>query len=290
MVNNSTLLKKLKQYSVLSGAMMATAGIANAQVVHTDIDPDVVLNSDGDQYMLDLENNGIPDFVLQTNVNGNNYYAGIYMSYLSNEIAGTLQPNGFGANFGYPYALAQGEIIDDNQPWINIYDLLFHYNGYSVFFPPGMVIIVDGNTVGNWIGVTDHYLGLKFTDGTDLFFGWARCDVTADATTITIKDYAYNATAETPIAAGEGQAIGIAENGSNNFRIFGYEGIVNIEVKDKDVEDAVVTISNMLGQTVIDKNLSDAITRLDLNEYGKGIYMVKIQRGGEQFAKKVSFR
>lgn len=291
--DNPKLLKKLKEYSALSGSLVAISGLANAQVVYTDIDPDVVLSSDGDQYQLDLENNGIFDYVFQTtNPNSGYYYAGVYMYYLSNEIAGTLKPNYFGANYGYPYALAQGEIIDDGLAFINIYDLLFSTTGGNgpFFFVPGLVSIFGGNTVGNWIGVTDHYLGLKFTDGTDFFFGWARCDATADGSTIVIKDYAYNATPETAIGAGEGQPIGIAENNSKNFRVFGYEGVVNIMINDKDVNGAIVTVTNTLGQTVIHQSLNDVITRINLNGYGKGIYLVTIQRGSEQFAMKVSFR
>ena len=289
--DNSTLLRKLKQYSALSGALIATAGVADAQVVYTNVIPDEIINGDGDTYNLDLDNNGVPDYVFQTAVNGTYRYAGVYMYYATNIIAGiyyTNSSNGF--KYGYPFALAAGIPIDDNLSFFDIYDILFTYQSQNVFIVPGMFSIFGGSSVGYWGGQVDQYLGLKFTDGTNNYFGWARCDVSDDATTITVKDYAYNATAETAIGAGEGLPTGIAGNNTMNFRVFGYEGVVNIIVNDRNLEDANVTVTNMLGQTVINSALSDVITRIDLNQYGKGIYMVTIQRGEESFSKKVSFR
>ena len=62
---NSTLLKKLKQYSALAAPMLATAGFASGQVVYHDIVPDRILtgNSPADTMLVDMNNDGVIDFV-----------------------------------------------------------------------------------------------------------------------------------------------------------------------------------------------------------------------------------
>src|ERR1044071_81070 len=94
--NNSTLLKKLKQYSALVGPALVTAGVANAQILYTDIDPDVVIAPDAgmrDAIALDLNADGTADYEFTA---GNNFSqqggtivntVGAY-PYSSNEIQG----------------------------------------------------------------------------------------------------------------------------------------------------------------------------------------------------------
>jgi hypothetical protein len=74
------------------------------------------------------------------------------------------------------------------------------------------------------------------------------------------------------------------------LNIFGYEGVANIFVNDGKLDGASVTVTNMLGQTMVKQGLSNRATHIDLNQFGKGIYLVTVQRGEEVFSKKVSFR
>ncbi len=67
-------------------------------------------------------------------------------------------------------------------------------------------------------------------------------------------------------------------------------GVVNVIINDGQFDGAVVSVTNVLGQTVLTQSLNAQINRIDLNDFGKGIYMVTIQRGDEHFARKVSFR
>jgi hypothetical protein len=291
---NSTLVKKLKQYSAITAPMIALAGVANAQVIYTDIS-DVTLSTPGDSYDLDLNNDGNVDFVLQLQTNTSFQRAGIAPYPLStgnpNAILGTY----YFANpaiFPYPALLAQGDPINAAQPQFNLASIAFTVSSNLVYIQPAFLSIYNGSTYGKWQGgVTDGYVGLKFTDGTDNFFGWARCDVNDVATQIVIKDYAYNTNPDQALFAGQGDPAGIGTvNQSSSFNVFGFEGVANVFVNDGKFDGTTVTITNMLGQTMVNQVLNNRSSRFDLNQFGKGIYMVTVQRGDEVFSKKVSFR
>ena len=116
---NSTLLKKLKQYSALAAPMIAVAGLANGQAVYGVID-DTLSDESGDNtgaaVTLDLDNDGNPDFVFAafSSVSGAAYK-------LNLAGAAPYSANGNGivgytaGGFYYPSALSAGVTIDQNQ-------------------------------------------------------------------------------------------------------------------------------------------------------------------------------
>src|SRR5690349_12129145 len=64
---NSTLRKRLKQYSAFAGSIFAFANISNAQVVYKDLDPDLEFDAvnpfPGDVLPFDFNNDGNIDFI-----------------------------------------------------------------------------------------------------------------------------------------------------------------------------------------------------------------------------------
>ncbi len=133
---NSTLGKRLKQYSALTGSLLAIAGTSDAQIVYTDVNPDRVLSSVGDTMQLDLDNDGITDYVFRTiqyNTNTASWYrAGLvpspYTTSNPNQLVGyAAAPFPDGTVFAYPSALAQGATIDDNSPMIGMQDVVFSW-------------------------------------------------------------------------------------------------------------------------------------------------------------------
>jgi len=297
--HNSTLLKRLKQYSMLASPLVAAAGMANAQVLYHDIDPDDTLKSvsafPGDTYALDLNNDGTNDFVFFAFKGGS--YAGIalamnYTATNTNALMGNLTSTS-GPNhrpLGLVSALASNQNIDVNQNFFSLSQLIFTSTN-QFFIPPMITYYTNGSAGGLWTGgVTDHYVGLRFTDGTNKYYGWVRCDIPADASMVIIKDFAYNSTPNEGLFAGQGNPLGINEVNNASFGIFGYEGVANVIIKDGELNNAFVTVTNMMGQQVVNQPLTDKISRIDLNQFGKGLYVVTIHRGGEQFSKKVSFR
>src|SRR4029079_6070694 len=106
--------------------------------------------------------------------------------------------------------------------------------GGASFFLPGMATYYTSSaaTVGFWGGGgTDHYLGLRFSDGTDTFYGWIRCDVANHAESLTVKDYAYNANPNEGLFAGQGDPTAVQPvNANSPFGIFAFEGTASVMV------------------------------------------------------------
>lgn len=295
---NSTLSKRLKQYSALAGSM-AVAGVAHGQVMYNDI-PDTVFTAmnvyPGDTLALDLNNDGIADFnfVAWKNTSSTSYFAfGLimhpYTASNPNSIEGSVTTAGVKL-FGKVSELALHDNVSSNQPFFNFGSML---NATSSFNYPILLSVSYGIVkAGFWQpGETDHYAGLKFSDVTGAHYGWVRIDVDSTVSSITIKDYAYNQTPDAPLFAGQGSPLGVSEaNQPSNFNILAYEGVATIFVNEGKIEDCTVTVTNMLGETIIRQPLSNRTTRIDLNQYATGIYLISVQRGNEIFSRKISFR
>src|SRR4026207_2265880 len=168
---NSTLSKRLKQYSALAGSMLVVTGIAQGQVVYTDIPDDTLVGVPfpGDAYFLDLDNDGIVDYVIGSIV-GSTYRVDFAVMYAGgstdpNGIAGSVQPFGGSSFIGYPSALALFDNIDNNLNFFK-FNNLSNPSG-SIFFPAMLSAYVTSTgsaEFGNWLGgVSDHYLGFKFS-------------------------------------------------------------------------------------------------------------------------------
>ena len=67
------------------------------------------------------------------------------------------------------------------------------------------------------------------------------------------------------------------------------EGFGMIEYS-ADFNGAVATVVNMNGETIVRKMIDDKLTRIDINHFAKGIYMVWIQKGESVVSKKISFQ
>ena len=161
-------------------------------IVYTDIDPDFKSENLNDSYNLDLNNDQIIDFT----VSSDSYESWDWLGIASN-------PN------------VENGIISTT-PWyshpvpLNIGKEIFNLRGYSngeSFQTWGVFTVGDcfGGEQGciyDWKNKVDMYLGLRFNLKGRIHYGWARLDV-ASVTQWVIKDYAYNATPNMPILAGQ---------------------------------------------------------------------------------------
>lgn len=191
---SESLKNRLKAYSLTAGAI--TAGITgiNAQVVYTDIDPDVT----GDSLYLDLNNDGTDDFVFlaSADVVGSsssfNVYRNFGVALNNNAIAGTVS-----SSYLYPYAFSSGSIIDGNKAFNS--GTNFQTLGWDYF---AISATNAAYTFGNIrVGGSEAYIGLRLDVDGQTHYGWARLQLNLGGT-ITIMDYAYEANACVGIAAG----------------------------------------------------------------------------------------
>ncbi|HYV95202.1 MAG TPA: T9SS type A sorting domain-containing protein [Chitinophagales bacterium] len=195
-MKNATLSKKLKQYSAMAGCLLAGSKLADAQIVYTDVNPDAVsLNS---VYSLDLNNDGLVDYWITTYLySSTGTETGyVYVSPVdNNEVANVENYPGAQIEF-YPAVLNAGDNIDPQLKWDDMSSQTLAY--FSLSFTSGYRY-----TSGNWISQEKKYLGLRFNFNGELHYGWVRLSVSSEASPCTILDYAYEATPNKMIKAGD---------------------------------------------------------------------------------------
>ncbi len=192
-----TYHKRLAQYASLSIAFIAI-NEADAQVAYSDIDPDIILDSDFDDAGIDMDSNGVYDFAF-TNQSFTvedftlgtllfqKILAGPYV--IENAIAGTSNYifTAYGTVYRfYPYALEDSIPVNN---YLSFQNWGFQRMAFKTYFEDGTL----WDKGGNWYPeVLDHYLGMRFIDTAGCnHYGWIRCDVKDEGRTLVIKDYAY---------------------------------------------------------------------------------------------------
>lgn len=274
-MSTSTLNKKIKSYSALASSIALMSSQADAQIIYTDINPDSTATLSGTSFNLDLDNGGVVDFTFNLTIGtGSSTSQGVGVSAAgTNAVAGSTI-----GSYTYPLALNNGDTIKSTLQFnVGSSQSMASYFG-------------SGYSFGNWLGVADKYIGLQFYIGTQLHYGWARLDVTATANQFTIKDYAYNATPNEYIIAGE-MGVGINENElMAATSIYSAEKNVIISfLKDQPI-NAVVKISNALGQEIYNQALIEKETSINLSKEKTGIYFVTITNKNSVYTKKVYLR
>jgi hypothetical protein len=273
---NKDLQKRLGKYTAAAAALVGATG-ANAQIVYTDVNPDFAHPGNEIGYGLDLNNDANFDFALfsadTTLASGNRVRYTVVAPYgtaaASNAIAGE-------APGGYDYALAlnSGQMIDNTLNWIAATNTM----AYNV------------NTANpyneNWNGVTDKYLGLKFVVAGNTHYGWARLDVLAIADIWTLKDYAFNASPNTGLTAGQMTGVSTLSMESLVHFVNQPNNTVKVVVNGGLTEGAITLVSAN-GQTVSTGNVDADQYIVDLNGLAAGIYVINAEFAEGSMTKKV---
>ncbi|NNF58980.1 MAG: T9SS type A sorting domain-containing protein, partial [Rhodothermaceae bacterium] len=260
------------------------APAADAQITYMDVDPDETVQ--GNTFDLDIDGDGAADVqFFQTigtvAVAGDRPIAGV-----DNLGTGTAFVGYAGPYFNYPSALDVGAEIGPaaNFPADDFTVLGSTYGPYGPYGP--------------WAagGQTDKYLGVQFmAGGGTTHYAWVRLDVAPNSASITVKDFAFEATPDTPIDAG---AMGVAIEpgpdglpGTHNLSAafpnpFNAGARFTLEVAEQ--QDVRVEVFNALGQRVA--TLHDgALTAGTIHEFdidgsdlASGVYLIRT--AGERFS------
>ncbi|MGL5890012.1 MAG: T9SS type A sorting domain-containing protein [Bacteroidia bacterium] len=279
----ATLLRKdkLKAYSALAGAVTATAGALDAQIVYRDITPDFIV-TDTTQYRLDMDLNGTIDFTFQTLDTTITAYAVPAQLAIANcelppasGIAGYVYQT-------YPFVdtLATGDFIDVGSSWNPQYA---NYGAHLL----GAYAIGFG-AFGEWLAASDKYMGARFVINSQIHYGWVRLSVSANADTITVKDLAYNQNPN--LGIGAGLTVGVNENTPvSPVSVHTFDGALFVAFTQPP-QEARVSMYNATGQQVIMQEINDASTRIDVSGLATGCYFVRVENGAEVTTKKVYLR
>lgn len=225
---NPRLDKSLAAYVVAASAagvsMLALARPAEAKIAftpaHTAIGPRTSL-------LLDLNNDGVNDFLLSNWQYGHASHLSIAQQAPANEI------------FDNAVALPAGVPIGPRGPFLN----------NALLAQQSSVSGSSGN-LGPWKDARNRFLGLKFSINGETHYGWARMTVTAKGDIVaTLTGYAYETIPNRPIIAGkisgpeDASAVGPAEmlSPSHESATLGMlaRGAASVAIWRRDEEDAV---------------------------------------------------
>lgn len=285
-MNKSLLKEKLKSYSALATAIFGTAAAADAQIVYTDVNPDEVLtvaNGAITDFAVDFDNDGNEDIAVATygylyNYGGTDYQLNYVFSFVANNstaaMAGALQTVGQNS-FPATTSLAVGTTVGPASTWLDTTAA-----GGTTYFTAavgfGQTLVGTANTG------SDVYLGARFLIGANTHYGWVRINVPTDASQVTIKDFAYNATANGPINTG--QTAGISEIDAASWSAYGNGSSIKINSSiEGDIE--VIDLTGKLISSGTINSGSELI--LDVNNANTGMYIVRITNGSLTDTKKI---
>jgi hypothetical protein len=184
-------------------SMITLSQPSDAKVVYS---PANVLIRDR-TYNLDLNNHGIADFgISESEVHkgcqGSNYYGNTLLLNVTPTLGNRVVGSG-----GLAAALNLGAPIGPHSTYSET-RLLMESVKKGFFLSQGKCQVQD-TRIGNWLNVTDRYLGLKFLIHGKLHFGWARLNVQLDCggtycfLIVNLTGYAYETIPGKSIKAGQ---------------------------------------------------------------------------------------
>jgi len=238
-----------------------TAVNTNAQIVYTDINPDVTttLNSTvisaNNIIAIDFDSDGTEEY----NFRWDDYGTSGWFMHMTYANGNTFNLDGTATNpFGGRYlkAMNQGETINSSLNW-----------GASSPEP-----FIGDNADSNFQNLGDKYVGVKFLLGTNTYYGWVLVSFD-NSKKLTVKEYAYQSTPNTAINAGDKGTTGVNDLKNNQyFSIYPNPATNFIEIKT-DLEYTLFTIIDLTGKTV--KTIKNQ-SKTDISDLNKGIYLIKI--------------
>jgi len=173
-------------------SLLALAEPSEAKIIYTKAHQ--VIGTNG-FYGLDLNHDGIIDFLIQER--------GYPFSSSGSNGLGAKEAfgNGVRGNNFLASALSKGAPIGPHQNFINT------TNSFGeVMFQAGCSADGGCSTIGQWNGVSNRYLGLKFQLAGKIHYGWARLNVAVQAghnIVATLTGYAYETVGNKTIRAGQ---------------------------------------------------------------------------------------
>lgn len=219
-MKNKSTLKKLANYSALASSILVVNDQASAQVIYTDINPDVVLVPDyyDPQFLsIDVDNNSVNDFKVAFTFS---YSSSAYES--ENFIKASLQC--YGSNGADAFSSVNSELFFTPYSYLSYYVICsanvanpknygaainntLNFLDDPILYELNIEGACDFN--GGWKNTGDKYAALEFSDGVNTYYGWLRMNfyLLYGFTHLIVKDYAYQAIPNTAITAGD--------NGSN---------------------------------------------------------------------------
>ena len=294
MKKHQTKFKKfnLAGYAALASSFLTMGKEAYAQAVYVDINPDSVLTSPSDGIVLELNNSGLIDYIME--IRSGTYYADWCECFPFIQNVNLVGTESKVVYTNYQFTSDQ-YLVSALEPGVIINaDLNFQDNdtkmAYRVIPDWSFYYVFEG---GAWLPETiDKYVGIRFTDSLDcMHYGWIRCSVEDNGTKLTVKDYAYETKCDVCIAAGD--AIGdttlpILDINCLYSVVFTCNKI--LYVKTEAYAGCSLLFNNLQGQNLLQKDLKENLTTIDLEGFPVGIYIVRLLNQESVYTKEINIR
>lgn len=276
MKKSTNLESKIKAYSAMA-LCFAGAGVASGQVVYTDVNPDKVITTPPDSLKIDFNTDGTSEYVIKRfNWGGNASNPAVIMPpTVGNAIMATM-----GTVIPYVSALANGTAIGAAATtWIE-------NDGVDPQLAKmGLASTYSGQQYGNFNDGQEHYVGCKFNIGGNTHYGWVRVQCVSGGGSATIKDYAYQSTANTAINAGE-MPSGIDNANGIEMNIYAFNK--NIHLNFSVEINGEINVYNAIGEVVLTEKMEGAKKVVNMSAMSAGVYMVTVKSERGTFVKKVN--
>lgn len=247
-----------KMFSTL--AMIAIAGIVNAQIVYTDLTANPVrINGTNSEYSLNLMG-GTEEFMFQ---NYAAYGEAVYFASMTAGAAVVSTAADYNANVD---ALAAGTSIGPSST----------FHGFDEAGTPYFTILYLPDTYTFGTSSSSDYIGFRFTNGSNTHYGWAQVKMTVSGTNVEVVlyGYAYQSSPNTAIAAGDkGQQALITSCSDADLRLYPSPATNHLAITGS-LPIMKAEILNLLGQPIMETVQTDNI---DLSTLPRGTYVVRIQ-------------
>ena len=284
------LLKKLSACLPVGMVFIVTAMMfsvsANAQIVYTDVNPDVVRSCSftggcGGAYSIDLNTDGMNDFILAPRASqfGCGCRGRYALGQRDSAVISSTSTSWIADTAG-GYAL--NTLIDSSLGWTNALHLLALQPMVCVPCSFGGYNLSQPSASGPWKNISGKYLALKIQVGTNFYYGWIKLGVTiaSYSVSITIMEYAYNSIPNQPILAGETNPTGIIENSfASSINLFPNPANNHLTIAlGSNNQKVKVTIADITGKIIYSTTASET-QKVEVNtkEFAEGIYVVQIQ-------------
>ena len=276
-----------KQFRLSPAAYTAMAAVCmptqtDAEVIYTDVVPDVVIDVPGTGVEIDLDGNGTNDFnflFTSTNFFASTYWGG-FNFYVINAILATPENDHAIAAFStgggayvYPYVINAGIDIGPSAGLFlqNDYQTLL-YQFYAIISSAFYYPIIQA---GEWLfGQTDKFVGLQLAEGDSTYYGWVRLTVDPSNRAFTIKDLAFETVADTPIETFL-NASPIHTSEQPEVTIHSMNGNVHVVCSDLSLLPFTVDMYDNSGKQVWHEDIQTTNALLNTAHLPPGMYIVR---------------
>lgn len=248
---------------------------AKAQIVYHDENPDAMIGYNTsvvhESFYIDMDIDGPYEFNIETTHWGppcNSSRCTITPVVSNQFVTSQLLCDNTGA-----FALNAGDMIGPDPINWGYYPVLNNYPGCN-----------DPNT-GYWVGVSDKYVGVRFSINGFWHYGWIN--LTQVGYTVTITGWAYNAQPDCAVIAGDLIYSGITQVSSTGSSplVFSFGSAIHVQLPPA-ISSGKLRLYNACGQLVLQQELENNKTTITCGAE-PGIYFAELYCDEKMFAQKL---